>query len=113
MGNLQIVDHCNMFQVFLFAALVGLSRAGHPVCKTVWEEKCWPEPVERCTTVQKPYTTIEYEEKCTQVKVPKVESVPVKTCTQVPEESLKPLKKRNAQQSMSRCVKLTIKMSVE
>merc|ERR1712168_158562 len=95
-------EHSNMLQVCVVAALVGLSNAGHPVCKVLWEEKCWPEPVERCTTVQKPYTIIEYEEKCTSVKVPKVESVRVK-----------PLWKRNALQSMSRCVKLTIKMSVE
>ena len=47
--------------------------AGVPqTCKTVWEEKCWDEPRETCTTVQKPYTvtvhdtacTTHYDEKC-------------------------------------------------
>jgi len=55
-----------------------LSHAGTPTCSVTWEEKCWDEPREQCSTVQKPYTITYYEKVCNTVKVPKVETVPEK-----------------------------------
>merc|ERR1712212_1436990 len=71
---------------FLFGVLVGLAQAGHPVCKTIWENKCWDEPRQQCSTVSVPYTITEYEAKCSSIQVPKVESVPEEKCVDVPEE---------------------------
>merc|ERR1711872_1009699 len=69
-----------MFQFLLVVSLVSLSYGGTPVCNTIWEEKCWDEPREQCTTVQKPFTSTYYEDECKTMKVPKVETVPEKKC---------------------------------
>ena len=37
---------------------------GVPKCDTVYEEKCWDEPRQQCSSVQKPFTTTAYEQEC-------------------------------------------------
>merc|ERR1711872_1124164 len=89
MGQLPVncIDQFIMCQAFfLLGVLVGLAQAGHPVCKTIWENKCWDEPRKQCSTVSVPYTITEYEQKCSSIQVPKVESVPKEKCVDVPEE---------------------------
>merc|ERR1712212_771607 len=76
--NVAYIIMCKVF--FLFGVLVGIAQAGHPV----WENKCWDEPRQQCSTVSVPYTTTEYEQKS--IQVPKVESVPEEKCVDVPEE---------------------------
>merc|ERR1712212_182625 len=80
MGTVVSSVSINMFQFLLVVSLVCLSFGGTPVCNTIWEEKCWDEPREQCTTMQKPYTSTYYEDECKTVKVPKVETVPEKKC---------------------------------
>merc|ERR1712212_305480 len=76
-----------MFKLFCLLGAASLAFAGHPVCKTVWEEKCWNEPREQCNTVQKPYTVTDYKEECSTISVPNVVSVPKEVCVDVPEET--------------------------
>merc|ERR1711970_485725 len=90
--------------------LVGSAYCGVPSCNTVWEEKCWDEPRQKCDTVKVPHEVTSYDEKCTTeyenkcntvwdtevdykprkechtVQVPRTESVPEEKCEKVPEE---------------------------
>merc|ERR1711872_350820 len=86
MGTVASSVSFNMFQFLLVVSLAGLSLSGTPVCNTILEEKCWDEPREQCTTVQKPYTSTYYEDECMTVKVPKVETVPEKKCGTIAEQ---------------------------
>merc|ERR1711931_335354 len=45
--------------------LVGSAYCGVPSCNTVWEEKCWDEPRQKCDTVKVPHEVTSYDEKCT------------------------------------------------
>merc|ERR1711872_1040077 len=84
------VPDCSMLKTLLvLTVLAGLTNAGHPVCKIIWEDKCWDEPREQCSSVKVPYTTTKYEEKCTTVQVPKVETVSEEKCIDLPEEKCK------------------------
>merc|ERR1711872_771756 len=59
------VPDCIMLKTLLvLTVLAGLTNAGHPVCKIIWEDKCWDEPRQQCSSVKVPYTTTDYEEKC-------------------------------------------------
>merc|ERR1711970_858417 len=76
--------------------LLGSAYCGVPSCTTVWENKCWDEPRQKCDTTKVPHEVTSYEEKCTTVwdteedyedkeechtiKVPKTESVPEEKC---------------------------------
>merc|ERR1712126_580983 len=56
---------CQVFNMIkVVAVLCGLSlvQCGVPSCETVYEEKCWDEPRQQCNTVQKPFTTTQYEQ---------------------------------------------------
>merc|ERR1712121_238010 len=75
-----------MFKGAVLLALIGVAQAGFPVCSTVWEDKCWDEPRQKCDYVQKPFTTTVYEEECNTIQVPKVDSVPEQKCEDVPEQ---------------------------
>merc|ERR1712168_1181428 len=90
--------------------LVGSAYCVIPSCTTVWEDKCWDKPRQKCNTVQVPHQVTSHEEKCTTeyekkcntvwdtevdykpkeechtVQVPKTESVPEEKCEKVPEE---------------------------
>merc|ERR1712002_277042 len=86
MGRMSL-ELCNiMYQLVLAVSLFGLCNGGTPTCSVTWEEKCWDEPREHCTTVLKPYTVNYIEQECETVKVPKIETVPETKCTEVPEE---------------------------
>merc|ERR1711887_38841 len=84
--------------------LVGGAYCVIPSCTTVWEDKCWDEPRQKCNTIQVPHEVTSYEEKCTTdyeqkcrtvwdtevdykpreechtVQVPRTESVPEEEC---------------------------------
>merc|ERR1711931_470759 len=99
--------------------LLGSAYCGVPSCTTVWEEKCWDEPRQKCNTVQVPHTVTSNEEKCHTeydnkcntvhdteidykpreechtVKVPRTESVPEQKCEDVPEEKCETKHEKN------------------
>merc|ERR1712234_89153 len=64
-GHSTVPDCIMLKTLAVLTVLAGLTNAGHPVCKIIWEDKCWDEPREQCSSVSVPYTTTEYEEKCT------------------------------------------------
>merc|ERR1711982_297198 len=79
MGRFLLV--IDIMKVFILCLAVAAVNAGVPSCETVWEEKCWDEPTQKCHSVQKPFTTTYYEQECHSVQVPKVEK-----CNQVPRQ---------------------------
>merc|ERR1719300_736634 len=85
----------NMIRVACLLGLVSLCYGGIPICSTTYEEKCWDEPREHCTTVQKPHTTTVYEQVCHTVQVPKVDTVPEEKCKEFLNRSVKPSMKKN------------------
>merc|ERR1712042_258845 len=80
MGHSSVPDYIMLKTLIVLTVLAGLTNAGHPVCKIIWEDKCWDEPRQQCSSVKVPYTTTDYEEKCTTVQVPKVETVSEEKC---------------------------------
>merc|ERR1711872_501204 len=84
-----------MIQFFLVVSLAGLPLGGTPICNTVWEEKCWDESREQCTTVQKPYTTTYYEEQeCSKVAKQKTETREEQECNTVTEKQCKKISRK-------------------
>merc|ERR1711887_259024 len=102
--------HHLVMKVLGLLFLLGSAYCGVPSCTTVWEDKCWDEPRQKCNTVQVPNNVTtqeekchtEYEQKCNTVwdtevdyipreecrtvKVPRNESVTEEKCEKVPEE---------------------------
>merc|ERR1712071_88955 len=90
MGSLRHTQLIMVTQALLcLLALTPAVYCGVPKCDTVFEEKCWDEPRQQCSTVQKPYTTTayeqechpEYDQKCTTVYDTKVDHVPRQSAT--------------------------------
>merc|ERR1712142_1166553 len=79
MGSSSSVIRRNM-KVLGLLLLVGSVYCVIPSCTTVWEDKCWDEPRQKCNTVQVPHQVTSHEEKCT------TESDPEEKCEKVPEE---------------------------
>merc|ERR1712168_1363841 len=52
-------------KVLVLLFLVGSAYSGVPSCTTVWEEKCWDEPRQKCDTVKVPHEVTSYEQKWT------------------------------------------------
>merc|ERR1712212_1195824 len=75
-----------MFKLVCLLGVVGFAYAGHPVCKTVWEEKCWNEPREQCNIVQKPYTVTDYKEECNTKYEDECRQVNGEQCEQIEDE---------------------------
>merc|ERR1712234_38013 len=101
-GQSSVPDCIMLKTLLVLTVLAGLTNAGHPVCKIIWEDKCWDEPREQCSSVKVPYTTIEYEEKCTTVQEPKVETVSEEKCIDVPGRSAKLLQRKSALRNMNK-----------
>merc|ERR1711872_1154273 len=112
MGTVGSSVSFNMIQFLLVVSLGGLSFGGTPICNTIWEEKCWDEPREQCTTVLKPYTSTYYEDECKTVKVPKMETVPEKNVALLLSRSVPQSTRRCAMWSTGMCVTSSTRTSV-
>merc|ERR1719354_1415748 len=88
----SIFYHLKMYKLISAVLVLSYAFAGDAgvpqTCKTVYEDKCWDEPREKCETVQKPYTMTEedthcvthYDEKCDTEYITKVDYVDREEC---------------------------------
>ena len=44
--------------------MCGSAWGGVRKCNTVYDQKCWDEPRQKCSDVQKPYEETVYDQKC-------------------------------------------------
>merc|ERR1711970_1117655 len=111
MGNMKVLG---------LLLLVGGAYCVIPSCTTVWEDKCWDEPRQKCNTIQVPHEVTSYEEKCSTEFNRSVALCGIQRWTTSQEKSvilfrfpgLSLFQRRSVRKYLKRSVKLNMKRNV-